>query len=111
MLAKLGSIMLKRQGYQVTAITSSSDALEIFKSDPEAFDLVITDQTMPNLSGSELAAELMKIRPGIPIILCTGYSKKMSEDKARNMGVREFCLKPLERKYFVKIVRKVLDEK
>lgn len=110
-LVEMGSAMLERQGYQVTTKTSSKDALETFKSDPEAFDLVITDQTMPNMSGAELATEIMKISPDIPIILCTGYSKKISEVKAKELGIKEFCLKPLEWKQLTEIVRKVLDGK
>jgi len=110
MLAEMGLRMLERQGYQVTVKTNSDDALEIFRSDPKAFDLVITDQSMPNMSGSELSAELLKIRPDIPIILCTGFSKKISEEKAKGIGIKEFCTKPLDRKGLAHVVRKVLDE-
>jgi CheY-like chemotaxis protein len=110
MVAEMGCTMLERQGYKVTGKTSSIDALKTFKSDPEAFDLVITDQTMPNMSGAELAVELLKIRPGIPIILCTGYSKKISEKEAKELGIREFLLKPFDRRQLAKSVRKVLDK-
>jgi PAS domain S-box-containing protein len=107
----LGSKILERQGYQVRAIINSADALETFKANPEDFDLVVTDQTMPNMSGKELAVELLKVRPDIPIILCTGYSSKISEERAKEIGIREFCMKPLHRRQLVKTVRKVLDEK
>ncbi len=110
MLAELGTRILRRQGYQVTVKTSSNDALETFKSDPGSFDLVITDQSMPNMSGSELSAELLNVRPDIPIILCTGYSKKISAEKTREIGIKEFCTKPLDRKILTQITRKVLDE-
>ena len=110
LLAEMGSRMLGRQGYQVTISTSSKGALETFKSNPEAFDLVITDQTMPNMSGSELSSELLNIRPEIPIIICTGYSKMITEGTAKEMGIREFCVKPLDRKDFARVVRKVLDD-
>lgn len=110
-LVEVGRAILERLGYQVTTRTSSKDAFETFKSDPEAFDLVITDQTMPYMSGAELATEIMKIRPGIPVVLCTGYSKKISEEMAKELGIKEFCLKPLESKQLAEIVRNVLDEK
>jgi len=111
MLAEVGSTILTMQGYQVTAKTSSRDALETFKSDPEAFDLVITDQSMPDMSGAELAAEFIRIRPDIPIILYTGYSKKISVEQAKKIGIKELCVKPLGRRQLAEVVRKVLDEK
>jgi CheY-like chemotaxis protein len=109
MLAEMGGKMLERLGYQVTFTTSSNYALETFKSNPDAFDLVITDQTMPNMSGVELAEELMKTKPDIPIILCTGYSRKVSEDKAKKLGIREFLLKPIDTEKLATTIRKVLD--
>ncbi|MCP4338000.1 MAG: PAS domain S-box protein [Desulfobulbaceae bacterium] len=109
MLAEIGGRMLSRLGYDVTVKVSSNEALEIFTSAPEAFDLVITDQTMPNMSGGELAIELLKSRPDIPIILCTGYSKKISKEEAKKFGVREYLLKPLERKQLAKVIREVLE--
>ncbi len=111
MLADMGQKILERQGYQVTATTSSNHALEIFQSDPDAFDLVITDQSMPNISGYELSEELLKIRHDIPIILCTGFSKKISEKTAKKIGIKAFCIKPLDRKSLAAVVRNVLDEK
>ncbi len=110
MLAELGGRMLERLGYEITVKSSSKDALETFKLNPETFDLVITDQSMPNMSGSELSAELLNIRPDIPIILCTGFSKKISEKKAKEIGIKEFLLKPLDREQLTKTIRKVLDE-
>ncbi len=75
-IAKINSQILQRFGYHVTIRTSSIEALELFRSKPNGFDLVITDMTMPNMTGDKLAAELITIRPEIPVILCTGYSKK-----------------------------------
>ena len=75
-IADISEEILKLLGYRVTIRTSSLEALELFKHRSHDFDLVVTDMTMPNLTGDKLAVELMKIRPGIPIILCTGYSKK-----------------------------------
>jgi PAS domain S-box-containing protein len=82
-LVDLGKRMFEQLGYEVTSRTSSVEALELFKARPDRFDLVITDMTMPNIMGDKLAHELMKIRPDIPIILCTGYSEKITEEKAK----------------------------
>jgi len=103
--------LLEYQGYKVTSVTSSAEALEIFKASPDEFDLVFTDQTMPGMSGVELANELLKIRPEIPIILCSGYSAKVSEADAKGAGIREFCMKPMDMKQLARVARKVLDER
>ena len=110
-LTVIGSKMLEQLGYTVTTFTSSTVALEIFKSQQDGFDLIITDMAMPDLTGKELAAELLKVRPDIPIILCTGYSSIISKENAEEFGIREFCMKPWNMKQLAKTVRKVLDEK
>ena len=110
-LAEVGKNILEKLGYEVTVRTSSVEALELFKTKPGYFDLVITDMSMPNMSGAELSQELMKIRPGIPIILCTGFSHIISKEKAREIGIRAFAMKPLIRKDLAERVRRVLDEK
>ena len=107
-LAKLGKQMLERLGYKVECKTSSIEALEAFRAKPEDFDLVITDMTMPNMTGEMLARELIGIRPDIPIILCTGFSETTSEEKAKEVGVREFVMKPLEMNLLAKTIRKIL---
>ena len=84
--------MLEHLGYQVTVRTSSIEALEVFRHKSDAFDLVITDQTMPNMTGRDLAKEQMSIRPDIPIILCTGFSEQIDEKKAKEMGILAFVL-------------------
>lgn len=109
-IAKMGSQILKRLGYRVIVRTSSVEALELFRSRPNEFDLVISDMTMSNLTGDKLAVELMKIRPDIPIVLCTGYSKKISDEIASEIGIRAFAYKPIVKADLAKIVRKVLDE-
>jgi DNA-binding NtrC family response regulator len=88
--------MLIEHGYQVTMKTSSKDVVAMFKEDPDQFDLVITDQTMPELFGIELAEELLKIRPDMPIILCSGYGTEDFAAVAKQVGIREFCKKPLK---------------
>ncbi|MBU0730762.1 MAG: PAS domain S-box protein [Proteobacteria bacterium] len=108
-LVAIGTQMLELQGYRVSAMTSSIEALEAFKAAPHAVDLVITDQTMPNMTGAQLATALLKVRADIPIILCTGYSSKISEEKAKALGVRDFFMKPFNMKQLSQLVRKTLD--
>nr|MBF0222330.1 DUF3365 domain-containing protein [Desulfobulbaceae bacterium] len=110
-LATMGKGMLERLGYRVTVRQSSLEALAIFQNDPEAFDVIITDQTMPGMTGSDLARRILQIRPGMPIILCTGYSNLIDEDSAKALGIKEFALKPLTKGVIAKLIRKVLDEK
>jgi len=110
-IANLGKQMLERLGYEVVARTSSIEAMELFKAQPDGFDLVITDMTMPHMTGYELAKKLMEVRADIPVILCTGYSPKISEEKAKDRGIRAFAMKPLVKKDLGNTVRKVLDEK
>ena len=101
---------LERLGYQVAIRTSSLDALEAFRAAPDKFDLVITDMTMPNMTGVELAPRLLEIRPDIPIILCTGFSEITDANKAKALGIREFLMKPIVRDQIAGTIRKVLDK-
>ena len=110
-LARLGQRMLERLGYSVAAVTDSLEALEIFRRTPEAFDLVITDQTMPQMTGEVLARELRQIRPDIPIILCTGFSHVIDADKAAAQGLDAFMLKPLIAKELGMIIQQVLSQR
>ena len=108
-LVDIGQQMLGRLGYEVVTRTSSIEALELFRAKPDHFDLVLTDMTMPGLTGDSLAKELMKIRPDIPIILCTGFSEKITEQKAKDMGIRAYAMKPFVMRNMAKTIRKVLD--
>ena len=108
-LAEMGKSVLERLGYHVTTRRSSLEALSTFQNTPDEFDMVITDQTMPDMTGSDLARRLMQIRPDIPIILCTGYSNLIDEDSAKGLGIKEFALKPLTKDVIAKLIRKVLD--
>jgi CheY-like chemotaxis protein len=110
MLVELGQTMLERLGYQVTARTNSLDALSTFQNQPNVFDMVITDQTMPVMTGIELARRIMQIQPEIPIILCTGYSTNATEDKVKSMGIKGFAMKPLALEALAELIRKILDE-
>ncbi len=107
-LAEMGKDVLERLGYSVTVITKSPDALALFENDPDLFDVIITDQTMPGITGSELAQKILAIRPDIPIILCTGYSSLVDEDIAKKIGIKEFVMKPLNKVEIAKLLRKVL---
>ena len=109
-LVELGKVMLMSLGYHVTSRASSIEALEAFRASPHNFDLVITDMTMPNIRGDDLARELLKIRPDIPIILCTGFSEMISEEKAKTLGIRRFVMKPIFKKDIAKVIREILDE-
>lgn len=109
LLAEMGQDMLERLGYTVTVRKSSLDALSTFQNNPKDFDVVITDQTMPGITGSDLARRFLQIRPDIPIILCTGYSNLIDEVSAKAVGIREFALKPLTKGVIAKLIRKVLD--
>ncbi len=109
LLTEMGKDMLERLGYHVTIVNSSLAALETFQKDPAQFDVVITDQTMPGMTGADLARRMLQIRPDIPIILCTGYSTIISEENAKFIGIKEFALKPLAKRDIAELIRKVLD--
>ena len=108
-LVEIGKQMLERLGYEVTTRTSSIEALELFRAKPDQFDLVITDMTMPNMTGDKLSRELMQIRSDIPVIICTGYSERITEDKAKGMGIKAFVMKPIVIRDLANTVRKALD--
>ena len=111
LLAEWGRTTLTRLGYTVTSVTDGTEALKLFSSDPSRFDLVITDHTMPGITGLQFAKELLKIKSDIPIILCTGHSETASPDIAREAGIREYLMKPLAKQELAEAVRRVLDAK
>ncbi len=108
LLATMGGRILENLGYAVTVVVRSNDALDTFKANPQAFDVVITDQSMPEMSGVELSMQLLKIRPDIPIILFTGYSKKINEEEAIRMGIKKYLTKPFNMSGLAQCVRDVL---
>ena len=110
-LVNLGRQILGRLGYSVISRMSSSEALELFRKNPNQFDIIVTDMTMPNMTGIDLAKELMKIRSDIPIILCTGFNEKIDEAKAMEMGISAFVMKPIIMRDIANKVREVLDKK
>ena len=108
-LLNMGKQMLESLGYKVTAKTSSVEALKLFKTQPDKFDLVITDMTMPNITGEELAKEVLEIRPDIPVILCTGFSAKIDKKKEKAVGFRALLFKPILKWQMAETIREVLD--
>ena len=109
-LASLGQDMLTSLGYEVAVRLSSRDALETFRAHPERFDLVITDMTMPNMTGADLAREMLKIRPEIPIIMTTGFSERVNEGEAKKIGIRKFVMKPVSLPSLAQAVKQLIDE-
>jgi len=109
-IASLGREMLTPLGYEVIACVSSSDALNIFRNDPARFDLIITDMTMPNMTGMTLAKEMIRIRPEIPIILSTGFSERITEEESGKNGIKEFLMKPVSLPVLAQAVKRVMDQ-
>jgi CheY-like chemotaxis protein len=104
-----GQEILEGLGYKVVAKTTATDALEVFRAAPDSFDVVITDMTMPKMTGIELAGQISIIRPGIPIILCSGYHANITKEKAREAGIREIIMKPFAINEIACAIRDVLD--
>jgi PAS domain S-box-containing protein len=110
-IVKMGCQRLERLGYKVESTISPIEALDLFRSKPDKFDLVVTDLTMPKMTGDKLVKEILKIRPEMPIIISTGFSEKMNGEKATAIGASGYLEKPHEKRDLAKLVRKVLDEK
>ena len=108
-LVNLAEKMLSKLGYTIETRTSSVEALKLFQDSPDKYDLIITDMTMPGMTGDRLAQKFMEIRHDIPIILCSGYSEHISKEKTEKIGIREFVMKPIEMKVLAKTIRRVLD--
>lgn len=101
--------ILERFGYEVDGTTNGMEALELFKAKPDQFDLIITDMTMPHMTGYQLSRQLLEIRPDIPIVLCTGFHEKVSEETTKEIGIREIVMKPILQHVLSQTIRKVLD--
>lgn len=108
-IADAAKKILERFGYEVVISTSGTEALEFFRRKPEKFDLIITDMTMPCLTGVELSQQILEIRPDIPIILCTGYNEIITPEKAKDLGIRELVMKPFVKGQMAEMIRNVLD--
>jgi len=101
--------MLEELGYKVKARISSVEALNAFSANPDGFDLVITDMTMPHMTGEKLSEEILSIRPGLPIILCTGFSTEISNQKSERIGIRAMLKKPILLNEIAQTIREVLE--
>ena len=101
--------LLRELGYRVSPFTSSTDALEAFSNAPGSYDMVMTDQTMPGMPGSELARRVLEIRPGIPVVLLSGYNSVLSPEEAEAMGIKAVLMKPLSLAELSRVVRRTLD--
>ncbi len=110
MIVTINKTVLEKLGYTVTATTDSLEAFEKIRSNADQFDLLVTDQTMPNLTGAELAYKALRIRPDLPIIICTGYTSVFTEQDALAIGIKKYAGKPIGRKDLAGIVRQVPDE-
>jgi CheY-like chemotaxis protein len=111
MLLEVGKIILEHLGYSVTTVRQSPEALELFHAKKNEFDMLITDHTMPHITGINLAKAVLSIRPDMPIILCTGYSDQIDRESAMKAGIAELLLKPLSIATLGKAVRSVLERK
>ncbi len=109
-LADVGQQMLERLGYTVERLTSPIEALEVFRAEPDKFELIITDQTMPHVTGETFAKELMSIRHDVPVVICTGYGDLIPEDKAKGIGIRRVVAKPYSLRDLATTIREVLDQ-
>ena len=109
-LVEIGNSVLEKLGYDVTGVVGSLEALKLFEDSPQKFDLVITDLNMPGLTGDRLSQKMIRIRPDLPIIMCTGFSERFDQNRARAIGIRKFIMKPLAMNVLAKTIREVLDE-
>lgn len=110
MLVEWAKATLERLGYRATTLTDPARALKVFSEDPFRFDLVITDQSMPGMSGIQFAREVLRVRPEVPVILCTGHSRTASPEIARKTGIKQFLMKPLSKRELAQAIRHAIDE-
>jgi CheY-like chemotaxis protein len=108
-ITALGQTFLEMLGYQVTPCNDPAEALGLFRDDPSRFDLVVTDMTMPKMTGALLSQELLALRADLPIIMCTGFSEAMDEETAKQIGIRAFLMKPISSQALAQAVRAVLE--
>jgi len=111
MLVGLGQYALRQFGYETVALSDSREALALFREDPNRFDLVVSDYTMPHMTGTELAVQILRMRPDIPIVLCTGFSASVTEEQAKELGIRSFLLKPVSPVLLAQTISALLVEK
>ena len=107
----LGKRLLGSLGYDVVTCANAADALELFRSNPDGFDIVITDMTMPEMTGDRMAAEMMRIRSDLPVIVCNGSNELLSTQRVQEVGIRALLMKPFLKNEAAKIIRDVLDRR
>jgi len=110
-IANMAGQMLQRFGYKVETKLNPVEALELFQSNPEQFDMVITDMTMPQMTGVKLVEKLKDVRPDIPVIICTGHSSLVDEESAKALGIAAYAMKPIGMMEIARTIRKVLDNR
>ncbi len=110
-IIEVGQKILERLGYKIITATSGAEAVELFRISPEGFDLVVTDTTMPYMTGIDLSKKLLAIRKDIPIIICTGYNQIVTPEKAKAIGIRDYIVKPFNSRQMANTIRKILDRK
>jgi PAS domain S-box-containing protein len=108
-MVDIGRLTLSSLGYKVTGVTSSSEALDLFRAEPGRFDLVITDMTLPKMTGIDLTRQILQIRPGMPVILCSGLRDPDTEEQVKSLGIRAYCTKPLTKIDLSRVIRDTLD--
>ncbi len=111
MIVKMEKQVLERLGYHVTTRTGSTDSFEAFKANPSKFDLIISDMTMPSMTGVQLCNEIKKIRSDIPVIICTGFSDQINEETSKKLGIQGYMVKPVIKREIAKTIREVLNLK
>jgi CheY-like chemotaxis protein len=109
-ILRINQRLLEQNGYQVTTSTNGEEALKRFSENPDAFDLVLSDVSMPSLSGDLLAEKILAIRPGLPILLVTGFSSNVSDESAKNKGISGVLMKPVAKSVLLKKIHQVLNE-
>ncbi len=109
-IVKMEKIMLERLGYHVTPVTESINAFEIFTENTNKFDLIITDMTMPNMTGIQLASRIKTVRADFPVIVCTGFSDQINKETAKELGIQGYLAKPIIKRELAKLIRGVLDK-
>jgi len=101
--------MSEHLGYRVVAVSDSTEAYALFRGRPEEFDLIVTDQTMPGLTGVALAQKIFALKPGMPVIICTGFSEALTDGKARELGLAGYIMKPVVMGDFARVIRRALE--
>lgn len=109
-IVKMEKEVLERLGYRVATCTTGVEALEVFKKNPDSFDLIMTDMSMPGMTGDQLAMEIKNSHPKMPVIICTGFNDRINEEKCRAMGIQGYVRKPMIRRKMAKIIRSILDK-